>query len=220
MFVAGLIGGLSHCSMMCGPFSLSLATRNYEKIGAGKLNEFNRARASIVLPYHLGRITTYSALGAVSGYMASLASNQEWFGALRVVMIVLASFFFIFTALNSSFVKKFMPTTLTSNFISRISKPLFGRSDIYSTYGLGVMLGFIPCGLVYGALIAAAATASPVTGALSVAAFGFGTIIPLFATTYGAGFFLKRFRNHFKKIAPVMMGINSVLIFLMIFKLY
>ncbi len=220
MFTAGLVGGFSHCTGMCSPFSIGFATKNYQKIEPKKLNEWNRAKASLVLPYHLGRITTYAFLGAVSAYIASMVSHTDWFSYARMAMIILAGLFFIFAALNSTALNKFIKVPYSTKFFTKLSKPLFGKSDFLSTYTMGILLGFIPCGLVYGALMVAASTANPMFAALSVAAFGFGTIIPLFATTYGAGFFIRRFRNHFRKIAPAMMCVNSVLIFIMIFKLY
>ena len=220
MFVAGLIGGLSHCTGMCSPFSIALATRNYQKIEPSKLNEWNRAKASLVLPYHAGRISTYAFLGGVSAYISSMVSHQDWFGYARMAMIVVACLFFISAALSSGYLNKFIKLPYSTEFFTKLSKKYFGRTDFSSTYTLGVLLGFIPCGLVYGALMVAASTAKPLFAAGAVAAFGLGTVLPLFAATYGAGFFLKRFRNHFKKIAPAMMGLNSVLIFIMIIKLY
>ncbi len=220
MFTAGLIGGLTHCTGMCSPFSIAFATKNYQKIEPKKLNEWNRAKASLVMPYHLGRITTYAFLGAVSAYLASMVSHTDWFAYARMAMIFIAGLFFVLAALNSVALNKFIKVPYSTKFFGNLSKHFFGRSDFFSTYSMGILLGFIPCGLVYGALMVAASTANPMFAALSVSAFGFGTILPLFAATYGAGFFLKRFRNHFRKIAPAMMCVNSALIFIMIFKLY
>ena len=220
MFTAGVIGGFSHCTGMCSPFNIAIASRNYHNIEPSKLTEFKRAKASLIMPYHLGRITTYSILGGISAYISSMVSREEWFGYARIIMIIIACAFFITAALNSPALKKFIKVPYSKKFFSDLSKKFFGKSDMLSTYTLGILLGFIPCGLVYGALMVAASTAKPALAMLAVAAFGFGTVIPLFATTYGAGFFLKKYRNNLRKITPVMMGINGVILLITVLKLY
>ena len=53
---------------------------------------------------------------------------------------------------------------------------------------LGLALGFLPCGLVYAALLKAMHAAGPAAGAVTMAAFGIGTSVALFGVGYGAAF--------------------------------
>jgi sulfite exporter TauE/SafE len=59
--LVGLIGGALHCAPMCGPFVLA------QSVGTRKGGPGARLSEVALLPYHLGRLTTYAALGALSG---------------------------------------------------------------------------------------------------------------------------------------------------------
>ncbi len=63
----------------------------------------------------------------------------------------------------------------------RWARPLFARPVGFRGYALGLMLGFLPCGLLYGALAAAAASGDPLTGAFAMIAFALGTVPALLA---------------------------------------
>jgi sulfite exporter TauE/SafE len=54
-------------------------------------------------------------------------------------------------------------------------------------FALGALWGWLPCGMVYGALVVALASGDPVSGALTMAAFGLGTLPNLLALGYAAG---------------------------------
>ena len=64
LFLAGLVGSLTHCAGMCGPFVLTQVGAGLETVPAAKMTEWTRLRGALLIPYHLGRFTTYVLLGA------------------------------------------------------------------------------------------------------------------------------------------------------------
>jgi MFS family permease len=71
---------------------------------------------------------------------------------------------------------------------SRSIGRLLVSSRALGKFGLGLMLGFLPCGLIYGALLKAVETARPLAGALTMAAFGMGTAVALLAMGMASSF--------------------------------
>src|SRR5262245_38327356 len=69
LFLAGLVGSLTHCTLMCGPFVLAQVAGRLEA-GAAAGGELVRLAGAALVPYHLGRMTTYSVLGGVAGAIA------------------------------------------------------------------------------------------------------------------------------------------------------
>ena len=88
LFLAGLAGGVSHCSTMCAPFVLAQAATG---VGAGG-GRLRRLAGAALLPYQAGRMLGYGALGAVAGGAAglvTLASGLRWGLAALLVLAAL-----------------------------------------------------------------------------------------------------------------------------------
>src|SRR3954452_10778329 len=87
LFLAGLAGGLTHCSTMCAPIVLAQAATG-AGAGGGRLR---RLAGAALLPYQAGRMLGYGALGALTGGAAglvTLASGLRW---LLAGLLVLAA---------------------------------------------------------------------------------------------------------------------------------
>jgi sulfite exporter TauE/SafE len=69
LLLAGLAGSAMHCVPMCGPFVLGQVADRMARVPAVRLCELQRVRGGLLLPYHLGRITTYAGLGALAAAM-------------------------------------------------------------------------------------------------------------------------------------------------------
>ncbi len=85
LFMAGLLGGLTHCAGMCGPFVLAQVSADSATLNRPGLGEGRRLVRAFLLPYHLGRFTTYVGLGALVGGATGLAvfvSGYRWLPAL------------------------------------------------------------------------------------------------------------------------------------------
>lgn len=177
IFGLGLVSSL-HCVQMCGPvvvsFSLSLSR--------------NTASQQMLahLSYSLGRLLTYSALGAVAGLtgqgfglVGKLAGVENIVAVVAGTLMMLAGLLML-DLLPHRFLHRFDPLRYTSKFFkplgSRIASP-----TIASKFVLGLMLGFLPCGLIYAALLKAMAAGTALAGSLTMMAFGLGTVGALFA---------------------------------------
>ena len=79
-------------------------------------------------------------------------------------------------------------------------------------YALGVALGFLPCGLLYGALAAAAGAGGPARGALAMAAFTLGTAPALIGVGWVGAFFARRFLPALRAIAAPVMVLNAAVL--------
>lgn len=158
MFVMGLMGGVAHCTVMCGPFVLAQVGERFAE-GAR-----NRAWTAVLAPYQFGRISTYAGLGALSGGIGATAAWATEYRWIPAAALLLAALVFAAQAFGR------MRLGWGESVAGRLSA---GRSR---GFGLGLALGFLPCGLLYGALIAAGGAGGAWQGALAMAAFGLGTV--------------------------------------------
>ena len=69
MLLAGLAGGFVHCAAMCGPFVVAQTLARSEGLA------IDRLRGAPLAPYHLGRATSYVALGAVFGAVGGAVAS-------------------------------------------------------------------------------------------------------------------------------------------------
>jgi hypothetical protein len=184
----GLVSGL-HCLGMCGPIVLAYGL---------PLAKGQRMRAH--LSYHAGRILTYMMLGALAGAaggalgllgrMAGLATGARIFaGAAMIVAGLLLAGLIPSRGLARS-------GSRFSRMVGRLLRP--GNNKFF----LGLALGFLPCGLVYAALLKAMESAGALSGALTMLAFGLGTsaaLLSMGAVSSLAGAWLGRWSN---RLAP------------------
>ena len=177
LFSSGFTVGFGHCIGMCGPivasFSLSL-----------------KGRGGIVphLLYNTGRITTYALLGGIMGVTGSFTSVTSRIASLQkgvmvltgIVIIVMALAMAGWIPLGNIFADYYNPGGLISRTFHRLSE----TKSMAAYYPLGMLLGLLPCGPVYTALIAAARTGmeaqstfkGSLTGVGLMLSFGLGTI--------------------------------------------
>jgi len=177
-FAAGLLGGV-HCVGMCGGIVGTLAL---EARGPA----LGRQAA-----YNLGRVASYSAAGAVAGFVGSLAyAGGAWIGA-QMTLFLVANVVMIFLGL---YVAGWGRAVLR---VEAAGRPLWRRIEPFArrmlpvdsnakALGAGLAWGWIPCGLVYSMLVLAAASGSAAQGALVLAAFGLGTMPNLIAAGLAA----------------------------------
>ena len=174
-FLAGLLGG-GHCFGMCGG------------IAAG-LGAMSRGRAFMpALQFNLARMTSYAVLGLVAasvlGGVSGLMPWARWLRLLTAVMILMIGLKFLFNFRGIEFIerggaglwKRILPFALKAG----------NRQDWIGRLLLGFCWGFIPCGLVYTVLMTAASTANPVSGAVTMLAFGAGTLPAMLGLTAAA----------------------------------
>ena len=92
LFVAGAAGSTMHCVPMCGGFVLGQAADGMARLPAARLCEWQRIRSGALLPYHLGRLTTYAGLGALGG---TAAGRLPWFGFASAALLLFGAALFL-----------------------------------------------------------------------------------------------------------------------------
>lgn len=209
IFALGLVSSL-HCVSMCGPLVLSYSL----PLGARRFPEQIAAHAA----YNAGRILTYSALGAIAGllgttvgFVGNLAGFENAAAIAAGALMVIAGILML-DLVPSKKLQKLNPLRYTSRFL----KPLGSRissASVGSKFSLGLMLGFMPCGLVYAALLKSMATGTWLAGAWTMTAFGLGTALSLL----GLGIFssalslkISRWGNRLAAISVLLLGLLMV----------
>jgi sulfite exporter TauE/SafE len=212
LFLTGLIGGFAHCGPMCGPFVLAQLAQTPNSAPV-----LRRLSGGMLLPYHLGRLATYTGLGAVIGGCGSA------FAALPPVRFVLAlllfgaAMFVLAQAIAQWFGRKpqtssFSAATVIGAKLAGLAQPLLPRPGVAARFSLGLVLGFLPCGFLYAALAAAGASRDPLAGAIAMAAFGLGTTPSLLLVGCGGAVLAARWRGAAQHaVAPLLLFNAAVL---------
>jgi hypothetical protein len=191
-FLAGLLGGL-HCLAMCGGYVAALAAgrspADPEPILPARALLFRQIAANA------GRIVTYAALGAAVGTVGGVALGASWV-PLQRILYVTANVLLLLLAIGvargtSPFAWLERAGLRLYAMLLPAARPLAGGRSVASRFGLGVLWGFTPCGLVYGVLPVAMLSGSAADGALVMLLFGLGTLPNLLA----AGLLLGRGRR-------------------------
>lgn len=213
LFLAGLIGSAGHCVGMCGPFVLGQAVSRLEGVPAARMTEFHRLAGAALVPYHFGRMTTYALLGAAAGALAGEMIDVTGMRWISAGLLTLAALFFLGYAVRRLGVA--LPwlasggETWWSRTVGRRVRPLFDRPTGLRGYVLGLALGFLPCGLLYGAVAAAAATGSALSGAMAMVAFALGTVPALIAVGLAGHVAGARWSNAVVRVTPFLFVVNA-----------
>jgi hypothetical protein len=186
LFIVGLLGG-GHCAGMCGGIvgALSLQSPNIANGGG--------ASVLVHLAYNLGRIASYVLAGLLAGLLGQAAGNLM---AVQNGLYLFASLMLIAMGLYLLGVTQFLtPVERGGQVLWQRIQPLTRRflpvGGVAQALPLGLLWGWLPCGLVYSALTTALAAGSATKGALLMLAFGLGTLPNLLL----AGLLLARFRR-------------------------
>lgn len=188
VFLIGLLGGV-HCAGMCGGIVSALSLQMPGKSGGGP-------GWTIHLAYNLGRISSYAVVGAVMGALGSLGLLLN--NALPVQLILYAAANLMMIALGlylTGITGALAFTERAGQWLWRRIQPATQHflpvRGVAQAFPLGLLWGWLPCGLVYSVLAMALLTGSALRGAATLLAFGLGTLPNLIL----AGLLLARFRR-------------------------
>jgi sulfite exporter TauE/SafE len=214
LFLAGLAGGAAHCAGMCSPFVLAQTAGRLAAVPVERFGRLTRLGSALLLPYHLGRATTYAGLGATGAALAGGLAALPGLGWIRAALLTLAALLMVAAALEKSGVSVPMSAgALLGRWASRLARPLLAQPAARSQgYLLGLALGFLPCGFLYGALAAASASGQPLVGAAAMAAFALGTAPSLFAIALLGETAGRRWRRSAARLAPFAFVANAGLL--------
>ena len=202
LFLTALIGSLAHCLPMCGPFVLMQTSAQT----GGPL--LARLAGALLLRYQAGRLVTYVALGALAGTGGGWIAGT---GALRwplAILLGLAALAFLAQAASRFALLPAAALASLSRPLANLVVPLAARR--LGGFRLGLLLGLLPCGFLYAALAAAAATGSALGGASAMASFGFGTVPALVAVALTGRAALAAWRAQAAPILTALLVLNGL----------
>jgi len=216
LFLAGLGSGVVHCAPMCGPFVLGQVSDALS--GPPALCQVHQRTQALLLPYHAGRLTTYAVLGAIAGGLTAGLGQAFWPAGLRGALLGLAALLFLGLALRRlapSFAARLPHPRLVSGRLGPILARLTARTNgahQSGRYLRGLLLGFLPCGTLYTALLVAAAASSPLAGAGALLAFGLGTVPALLAVGLAGHVAARSWGQAIAAASPAILILNAAIL--------
>ena len=189
---------------MCGPIAMMLPVDRNNPT----------KKASQIITYHFGRLTAYGSIGLVFGllgkglFVAGIQQQLSIFIGVCMILVIL---------IPEKIFAKYNFSKPVYKVISNIKQRLgsqFKNKSYKSLFTIGLLNGFLPCGMVYVALFGAMAMQSATLGVLYMVLFGLGTVPMMSFVVYIQSFLTLNFRNKIQRIIPyvgVFIGVLFVL---------
>lgn len=205
-FITGLSVGFGHCIGMCGPIAVSLSLKLQGR--------------PVFWPhffYNMGRVVTYALLGALMGYSGSFTATAARMAGLQQGILIFSGVVIILMGLSMGgwlpIGKIFADTCACPGLFSRGFQRFSTHSSLLAYFSLGLLLGLLPCGPVYTALIAAARSGMEAETHLSgvlwgmgmMLAFGIGTVPAMLLVARLAGMGWLSHRQVISRISAILM---------------
>jgi uncharacterized protein len=202
-FAIGLAGSF-HCIGMCGPIALALPVNHGSK--------FSLITGRIL--YNLGRAFTYSFIGLFAGLVGQSLSLA---GAQQAISIISGLLILIIVLIPSGISQKLLllkPAYGFTSLLKRKFSSLLTKKSLLSLFYIGIINGFLPCGLVYLALAGAVAMAGIAEGAAYMFLFGIGTLPVMLVVSLAGNFVSTELRIRINKWMPTIMVVIAILFIL------
>ncbi len=195
------LGSLGHCIGMCGGFIVAYTAA---KIDASRSRSY---QFLCHLLYNIGRVTSYAIIGAVFGLLGSIfVFSHISIGVLNLIIGIFMVLMGLSLMGKIKFLTSIESSLASSSLVKRLFSLLIRSKSLPSFFFLGMLNGFLPCGLVYFFAASAASTESPFWGAVVMLIFGLSTIPVLL----GLGFVVGSLKS--SSFRQVMIQIASLVI--------
>ncbi|CAL2087158.1 putative Heavy-metal-associated domain (N-terminus) and membrane-bounded cytochrome biogenesis cycZ-like domain, membrane copper tolerance protein [Tenacibaculum sp. 190524A02b] len=199
-FILGLLGSF-HCIGMCGPIAFMLP-----------IDRSNTIKSFLqITSYHVGRLIAYGIIGLL---FSLLGRSFYIFGLQQQLSIftgVLMILFIIYPKLGGNFQTLVKPLTiLVVKLKSALGNQLKKKKKRVFIL-LGLLNGFLPCGLVYVAVFGALVRSNILHGALYMILFGLGTVPLMVATTFLGNITNSYVKRKLQKIIPYIVVVIGIL---------
>lgn len=210
-FFAGMLSSL-HCIGMCGPIVMGCITPRPIEISISGNTAAVSTKALAIAPhllYNSGRVISYSMIGMTAGFIGSAAlispMLQSGFGiAFGSLMIVMALF-------QLNIYPRSFRREKKNGFAQKIFSQIKSSKASEAKFLIGFLTPLLPCGLLYGMAAHAAASGSPVTGAMEMGAFAFGSAPAMVVVGLFSGMISNRIRKFGTTFAALLLVIMGVL---------
>ncbi|MFK7854571.1 MAG: sulfite exporter TauE/SafE family protein [Granulosicoccus sp.] len=220
VFLTGLLGGV-HCAGMCGGIVSALGMMR-QKVHAAPLEvpvsvvHLSTGAPAVSTPalpgifsavclYNLGRIGTYTILGAIAGGVGSVAWLMQSLLPVQQIAFFTSNVLLILMGLYVLGFKRI--GVLVESLGKRLwihIKPLanarLGGSGATNSLLAGSLWGLVPCGMVYAVLSAALVSGAASKGALLMFVFGLGTLPNLMVLGISGQWLARATRNRYVRL--------------------
>ncbi|MGL2967148.1 sulfite exporter TauE/SafE family protein [Flavobacterium sp. XGLA_31] len=198
--IFGLISSL-HCIGMCGPIAMMLPVSHTNPT----------KKALQIMLYHVGRLTSYAALGFLFGMLGRglyLAGIQQRISiTVGILMIVMA-------LVPEKVFARYNFSRPIYRLISKVKTNVgqqFKRKSPDALFTIGLFNGLLPCGLVYAALFGAIAMQNVGWSMLYMLLYGLGTVPLMSGVVYITNFLSFPFRSKLQKVVPIVTAAIGIL---------
>jgi len=202
-FIFGLISSL-HCIGMCGPIAMMLP-----------VDRSNPAKKVVqIMLYHIGRLSAYATLGLVFGI---LGKGFYMAGIQQSISIMVGIFMITIAVVPERIFMKYNFSKPVYKVISNVKSSLgnqFKRKSPDALFTIGLLNGFLPCGLVYAALFGAIAMQNVTLSVTYMLLYGLGTIPMMSAVVYISNILSTPIRSKMQKMIPIVTVIIGTLFIL------
>lgn len=189
LFLIGFFGG-GHCVGMCGGLSSAFALQLPPHI----------RRFWLILLLNAGRISSYVAIGILLGALGQVGISLDQTRSIQNILFVAAHVLLLLLGLYLAGIAN------TAAKIENLGRPIWKRLNpllskllpirsIPACFGVGILWGWLPCGLVYSASLYALGSGNALHGGLYMLAFALGTLPNLLAM----GFFASQLKDFLQK---------------------
>ena len=196
MFLSAVIFGLLgsfHCIGMCGPIAFMLPVDRKKPV----------KRFFQITSYHLGRLLAYGIIGVLFGFLG----KGFYFLGFQQQLSIIVGVSMILIILFPKISQKNIISKKLSHIIIKIKSALgkeLNKKTNDTFFTIGFLNGFLPCGLVYMAILGALTTANIFLSGTYMMLFGLGTIPLMTAFVYLGNFTKGNFRRYIQKTIPVV----------------
>lgn len=196
MAIGGLLGSAGHCSIMCSPLVVAQMLSLHESRKPQWLLGF----------YHAGRISSYVVLGMLAATIGAWVFNQG-LGSLSQVMLLIAGGLFFVSAIFPKKTHHCCPSRFSA--LRRVIDQL--PSMKLQHYLRGVLMGFMPCGMLWSALLLASTHGAP-KAAMLMLVFGLSTVPMLQLVGTAALSLGRRFPQAGAGVGRAVMAMNGMVL--------
>jgi sulfite exporter TauE/SafE/copper chaperone CopZ len=201
LFGVGLLTSV-HCVSMCGGINLT------QSIKGSKENSSNKENFITNMQYNLGRVISYTVIGGLVGLLGSVISFN---GFAKGIVAIIAGLVMIIMGLNMLDVLPFLKK-INIHMPKFITKKLSKHSHRSSFY-IGLINGFMPCGPLQSMQILALSTASFINGALSMFFFALGTVPLMFILGFLSSYLNKKFMKGMLSVSACLVILFGITMF-------
>ncbi len=194
-----------HCVGMCGGLVACYAVQPGTGQGLTGLPTH--------LAYNAGRLFSYTFLGGMAGLAGRILGSPTvigpWFSLIAGLLMVAVGLLMLGFAPGLSLQGPTGESWLRRLHLQTVATLLRGRSREGALY-VGLLTPFLPCGMLYAMVLKAAETGSAPAGALTMIAFGVGTVPALLVTGMATTYLTIRLRLHATRIAALVVVVMGV----------